>query len=123
MYTAIVLKPESHNRLLAHFQGAIPPTWEKLAHHMTINMGNISAGPLNDDYLNQEIELTVVSLAYDNKVIAAGVNTKIPSANAVKHITLAVDRSAGGKPFHSNQLTNWTPTTPIALQGIIQEVG
>jgi hypothetical protein len=124
MYTALVLTPQSHQWLVSHFREIIPSTWIVYCHHMTINMGNGTSGPLAASQFNleEEAELTVISLAYDNKVIAAGVDTKVPSDNKIKHITIAVDRAEGGKPFHSNQLTNWNPTSPINLRGIIKEV-
>jgi len=67
--------------------------------------------------------MTVSSLGQDDKVMAAGVNTNVPSKNQIKHITIAVNRAGGGKPFHSNKLENWTPTQPIELHGTIAEVG
>ena len=124
MYTALVLTPESHKLLLASFRDIIPADWTIYCHHMTINMGNASSGPLAGQNLDvgAVAELTVVNYAYDDKVMAAGVATDVPSTNSVKHITLAVNRAGGGKPFHSNQLKNWQPTTPLKLRGIIQEV-
>ena len=91
---------------------------------MTINMGGIHKGPVPAESLNQEAGLTVVSLAADNKVMAVGVTTSIPSSNKQKHITLAVNRNAGGKPFHSNKLADWEPISePFELSGVILEVG
>jgi hypothetical protein len=124
MYTALVLTPASQKELLNHFSGLIPPTWQKICHHMTINMGNAGSGPLQASQFNigENAELTVITVAGDEKVIAVGVETNVPTANKVKHITLAVNRQDGGKPFHSNNLTNWQPTSPIKLQGVIEEV-
>jgi len=124
MYTALVLTPASHNLLLNQFRSLIPATWTPYCHHMTINMGNAASGPLNASQFNlgEEAELTIISIAYDDKVMAVGVNTEVPSANKIKHITVAVNKDGGGKPFHSNQLNNWKPTSPLKLQGIIEEV-
>ena len=124
MYTALVLTEPSRRALLNHFQGVIPAAWEVLCHHMTINMGTADSGPLTqtDFELNQKVELTVLSYAYDGLVMAAGVQSDVPSVNQQKHITLAVNRAEGGKPFLSNKLTNWQPTTPLKLQGTIEEV-
>lgn len=90
---------------------------------MTTNLGTFEDGPLNDAgfQLGQMIQLNVISYAYNDKVMAVGVETAVPSSNSVKHITLAVNRPAGGKPAQSNQLTNWAPTTPFQIQGQIQE--
>lgn len=123
MYTAVVLTPDSHNKLIESLRDVIPPTWEKIAHHMTVNMGSFVSGPASHDFhLGQNYELKVVSLAYDDKVMAVGVNCVVPSSNTVKHITIAVNRQGGGKPFLSNKLTNWQQTTPIDLIGILEEV-
>lgn len=85
-------------------------------------MNKFSDGPAKENFqLGQKIKLTVINYAFDNKVMAAGVKTIVPSTNLTPHITIAVDRKAGGKPFHSNQLTNWEPITPIELEGVIEE--
>jgi hypothetical protein len=120
-YTALVLDDASRATLLSLAQ--IPPGWEKFAHHMTINMGDAASGPAAN-LLGQPGSLVVESLGQDDRVVAAKVKTDIPSANATKHVTIAVNRAAGGKPFHSNQLTNWnTPVPPnIVLKGRIVEV-
>ena len=124
MYTALVLDENSRHKLLQHFQGLIPPSWEIIAHHMTINMGDAASGPLANSkfQVGQPAGLTVINYSYDEKVMAAGVQCDVPSSNAVKHITLAVNRPAGGKPILSNKLTNWQSISPLQLQGIIQEV-
>lgn len=124
MYTALVLTPESHRLLLATFRDIIPPDWTIYCHHMTINMGDAASGPLaNSQFqVGQSAGLTVINYSYDEKVMAAGLQCDVPSSNAVKHITLAVNRPAGGKPFLSNKLTNWQSISPLQLQGTIQEV-
>lgn len=119
-YTGLVLDENSRTNLLAAFSQQIPPEFEVIAHHMTINMGSCESGPAAG-ILNQEGTLTVVGFAKDEKVIAVKVKTNIPSANAIKHITLAVNRTAGGKPFHSNQLTNWEATESLTLKGVVAE--
>lgn len=123
MYTAVVLTPESQQQLRARFRDLIPPTWETICHHMTVNMNGIESGPLKGtEYkLNTPVTLNVTSIAQDSLVMAVGVETLIPSTNSIKHITLAVNRAAGGKPFLSNKLTVWTPTSPLELHGVILE--
>ena len=121
MYTAIILKDEDHNRLLQALQPIIPVGWEILAHHMTINMGSAKQGPAAER-LNEEVILVVKSFAINNKVCAVGVLTNVPSNNKIKHITLAVNRSNGGKPMHSNDLVDWEPHESLVLHGIVKEV-
>ena len=118
-YTAVVLHEEHRHKLLMEF--SIPDSWDKIAHHMTINMGAAGQGPA-EHLIGQEATLVVATLAYDDRVMAVGVKTEVPSQNQIKHITLAVDRLAGGKPFHSNKLINWAPVTPMNLMGIVAEV-
>lgn len=123
MYTALVLDEKSHNKLVQSFAHLIPADWEVIAHHMTINMGPIRKGPADPSLLDQEAELTVESIAADGLVMAVGVSSKVPSKNAIKHITLAVNREAGGKPFYSNKLKDWQPLDePFELTGTILEV-
>lgn len=120
MYTALVLDAASQQKLITSFKGVIPATWKVIAHHMTINMGP-AVSPVKE-HLNQPAKLTVIALGQDDKVMAAQVVSDIPSANKVKHITLAVNTQAGGKPVMSNNLTTWNQVSPIELTGILQEV-
>ena len=124
MYTALVLDKESKHRLIRRFAHLIPPEWKIFGHHMTVNIGTIDKGPAGPALLDQPAELTVVSVAADEKVMAVGVTSDVPSKNAQKHITIAVNYAAGGKPFHSNTLENWELLPEqIDLFGTIQEVG
>lgn len=119
-YTAVVLKPADKVKLLQVF--SVPVGFEILAHHMTINMGEAAGGPAAS-LIGKEFPMTVVSLAQDERVMAVGVETAVPSTNKIKHITLAVNRQAGGKPFHSNELKNWQPVQHLVVNGFVAEVG
>lgn len=124
MYTALVLDKESKKRLVNRFIHLIPKEWEIVAHHMTINMGPIQKGPADPSLLGNTAELTVVSVAADDKVMAVGVTSEVPSKNEQPHITLAVNRAGGGKPVMSNNLRNWeTLSDPFDLFGTVEEVG
>lgn len=122
-YTAVVLDATDQQKLIDHFRGLIPPQWKIYCHHMTVNMGGFDKGPLvgSNFNINDKVKLEVISFAYDDLVIAIGVSSEVPSTNAIKHITVAVNENNGGKPFFSNKLTNWTPTTPFTLNGKIME--
>lgn len=123
MYTAVVLNKESRQRLVRRFVHLIPPEWNIVAHHMTINMGPLVKGPAEPTLLGQDVELTVVSVAADDKVMAVGIVSDVPSKNDKKHITLAVNSARGGKPFLSNKLENWEALAdPFNLYGTVQEV-
>jgi len=118
-YTALVLDEGSHKKLVDSLD--IPENWEVVAHHMTINMGSPDKGPAAE-LVGQEAPLTVNTQAQDELVMAAGVELPIPSSNEIKHITVAVNREAGGKPFFSNKLTHWKSISPITLKGVVTHV-
>lgn len=124
MYTALVLNQASHERLITQFKDLIPANWSVIAHHMTVNMGDFNNGPLkNSEFKLNDVEaLSVCAYSYDDKVMAVKVITSVPSVNATKHITVAVNKQGGGIPFMSNKLTEWQPTSPLQLSGTIEEV-
>jgi len=115
-YTAIVVDDPSV--ILSQFD--IPEGWEPIAHHVTLNMGPAK----NPELVGQSFQVTLNTLAQDDKVMAAGVQMppNVPTINATPHITLAVNRANGGKPFLSNKLTNWQPISPITVNGTVVEV-
>lgn len=120
-YSAVVLDENSRSKLLAELAGNIPAGWEKIAHHMTINMGEIK--PEYEKYLGMTVPLRVRTVGYSDKVIAVGVETSVPTDNKIPHITVAVNRKEGGKPFMSNQITNWkTIAFGLELNGKVEEV-
>lgn len=122
MYTALVLTEISQNDLRNHFRDNIPGNWDVKCHHMTVNMGLATHGPAAE-LLGKEFDLEVVAFAKDQKCAAVFVHTDVPSNNAVKHITVAVNIKGGGKPKHSNELKEWIDLpAPLKLRGIVQEV-
>jgi len=119
-YSAVVLDEKSRSKLLAELANNIPKGFEIIAHHMTINMGEIK--PEYEKYLGFEVKLIVKTIGYTDKVLAVGVDG-FKTVNKYPHITIAVNRENGGKPFMSNQITNWKPITfGFELNGIVKEV-
>ena len=119
-YSAIVLDDQSHNKLVKVFSKMIPEGWEVIADHVTLNMGNIK--PEYEQDLGKQINLNVIDYAIDDKVMAVGVEG-YQTSNAKAHITLAVNRQDGGKPFMSNKLQDWKSLGfPLKLTGIVTEV-
>lgn len=121
-YSAVVLDEQSRNRLINYLniKKIIPDDWEVIAHHMTINMGELS--PDKVKFLGMSVKLQATDIAGDDKVIAVGVSG-FESNNSKPHITVAVNRANGGKPVMSNQLTDWKPIkTPLLLSGKVTEV-
>lgn len=124
MYTALVLDADSQTYLMEaeSIYGFIPKGWEVIAHHMTINMG--PAMDMVKDILGSQGYMKVIKWGISDKALAVQVESGVPSNNAIKHITIAVNRANGGKPFHSNQITEWydiPEDDQIVLIGTVQE--
>jgi hypothetical protein len=120
-YSAVVLDDRSRARLIERFASVIPEGWDIVAHHMTINMGELD--PEFQKFLSMPIRLSVDEIAQDDKVMAVGVSG-FETHNAKAHITLAVNRQNGGKPMMSNKLTDWKPLKrPLLVTGKVTEVG
>ena len=119
-YSAVVLDENSKKRLINRFKSMIPEGWEIIGDHMTINLGEID--PEYQKYLGLPIRLAVEDIAMDDKVIAVGVSG-FKTNNAKAHITLAVNRTNGGKPMMSNNLRNWERIQrPLSLTGKVLEI-
>jgi hypothetical protein len=122
-YTCVLLDKDSRTILENEFKSKVPGGWEWIAHHMTIQMGGLPE-ELRNQLVGKKINLTVTSLGMDDKAMAIGV-TGFYSKNDKPHITLAINRSAGAKPFMSNKIPNdmWSDYTINAtLNGVITEV-
>jgi hypothetical protein len=123
-YSAVVLDNNSRNMLIKVFKSMIPEEYEIIAHHMTIKMGALEAGSKAKEDMNNgtTIILNVKDYAINDKVMAVGVDG-YESNNIKPHITLAVNKKAGGKPVMSNKLTDWKELIfPLALTGKVTEV-
>lgn len=129
-YAAIVLDEQSRRDAydalgvslptdtLDRFQG-----WDTICHHLTLNMGGLKDMELAGD----RVSLFITAVGYNETAVAFRVDKHSRagklSSNEIPHVTLLVDRKNGGKPVHSNNITNWTPVKfEIVLDGTIQEV-
>lgn len=130
MYTAVVLTPESRAKLLAVVATNLQTMgsgWEAIAHHMTICLGpyekTMGEAVVSEFPIGSQVTLEVVGAAINGSVFAVKVDTKVPSKNRTKHITIAVNKAKGAKPVMSNYLTDWT-SFPVSLKltGVIEEV-
>jgi hypothetical protein len=135
-YSAIVLTDESRNKLLSKLADRIPEGWDVVAHHVTIKMGELP--PELKPSIGLPVTLKASGFYVNDKV--AAIEAIVPPEirpfvkNKHPHITVAVNRAAGGKPVVSNDLiakslqtdeesgTVGRYTTPIDLMGQIQEI-
>lgn len=118
-YTAIVLDKASRQKLI-EIALCAPKKWERIAHHCTLHMG---AHEPTDPPLGERIKLVADAWgAREGRVLAARVSQGGEhSRNAVPHITVAVNREIGAKPFESNQIEFWYTCPPIDLVGFVEE--
>lgn len=118
-YSAVILDDKSRSKLITTINEHIPNDWEVIAHHQTINMGEINTE--FERYLGMKVPLRATELGFSDKVMA--IKTEgFPTVNKIPHITIAVNRKDGGKPFMSNQITNWKKIPEITLMGTVEEV-
>lgn len=121
-YSAVVLGKDSADRLKSEFSNFVPAGYEWIGHHMTINMGELS--PDMKRCLDKKVNLVVVSLGVDDRVVAVGIGDGGElSTNKIPHITIGVNRKNGGKPVHSNEIKTWMPVSNrIRLTGLVKEI-
>ena len=129
-YSGVVLDNESHQRLLNSVD--IPEGWETIAHHMTITLGPLLHPKGKHDFSKNygpgnEVTLKVTHVGLDDRAMAVKVEAphEISKRIAFPHITVAVNREDGGKPFHSNKIPadNFKPIEgELMVRGTVQEV-
>jgi len=128
-YSGVVLDEESRNKLL---ELDIPEGWEPVVHHMTIAPFASLVHPkgkhdFSKDYpLGSEITLSVIAVGRDERAMAVKVQApgEISKKISFPHVTVAVNREGGGKPFHSNKIPeeSFEPLSGINIKGIVEEV-
>ncbi len=117
-YSAVVLDPQSRDRILNHL--SIPNDWKVICHHMTIKMGELPEELKNKK--GEKVSLKVTKLGKSDKAMAVGIDTGL-SQNAIPHITVAINASAGAKPKDSNDIKEWTDLEEsFTVNGRIEEV-
>ena len=119
-YSAVVLDEKSHRKLLSIFQDFTPYNWKTSAHHMTIKLGTLP--PNKKDEIGKTVTLTATAIGTSEKAMAIKVEGYW-TVNKIPHVTIAVNVLSGGKPVHSNNITNWKDLpTKFQLTGIVQEL-
>lgn len=135
-YSAVVLDESAQNKLKNMFGHYFQEGWEMICHHMTIKMGELQ--PELKSSIGLPVMLKIITFHKNDKVACVQV---LPPAELSKfimndypHITIAVNRKAGGKPVMSNDLLksdmgklnnpDSEPNTisPFTILGQIQEV-
>ena len=137
-YIAIVLDEDSQIRLKNHIIGLSIDGWETICHHLTITMGSdMKDYPFS---FGEEVKFVISSIGYchgfdlqikkrpkgcnlDDELAIAG-KAVLPEGKFIKndtpHVTMAVNREKGGKPFFSNFITSWKSLRyPISLKGVV----
>ena len=115
-YSAVLLDDKSRNLLLSTYQSEIPNGWKVIAHHQTIQFGKLV------DNTGTPITLKVVAVGKSDKAFAVKVEG-YHSANKIPHITIAINKSAGGRAVDSNNIINWQPVNNgITLTGTVENL-
>jgi len=116
LYSCVLLDNQSRTTLLDIIGDKIPEGWKVIAHHMTINMGELK----DKTDIGKDVTLTVEAIGLSDMAMAVKVSG-YPSKNEIPHVTIAVNPN-GGKPVMSNQITNWTPIRKFMIGGVVTEI-
>ena len=72
------------------------------------------------------VEIPVIAVGRDDRAMAVRVDPPGPINKKISfpHVSVAVNREEGGKPFHSNKIPeeNFEPISGITLKGVVGEV-
>ena len=132
-YSGVVIDDLTRSNLLAMSNNAIPMGWEVIAHHMTITMGPLLHRKGKHDFTQSyppgsPVDLPVIAVGMDDRAMAVQVAPPAPISHKITfpHVTVAVNREGGGKPFHSNKIPpeNFQNISHlgIVLKGTVVEV-
>jgi hypothetical protein len=97
------------------------PNWELHADHFTVTYGKRYKELNLSHSLGDEIIMYATHLGGNEHCFAIKVEG-FYSDNSIKHITLLVNRSNGGKPVMSNSITQWNKINiTLKLVGVLTE--
>jgi len=124
-YTAVILDEISRQNLKKEFNNlslAFPDGWDWIAHHMTIKFGSPLSDERRNELLGKTFSLKIIKLGTDDMCCAVGI-TGCYCENKIPHITLAVNKSVGGKAYMSNNIKDWVPyDVDFTLTGTVREI-
>lgn len=115
LFSCVLLGNQSRETLLS-MVNEIPDGWKVIAHHMTINLGELK----DKTELGKEVVLTVTKLGLSDMALAVQVEG-FHSKNEIPHITVAINPD-GGKPVMSNQITKWQDLKTFMIKGVVTEI-
>jgi len=96
--------------------------WEWYCHHMTINMGPLNYILKSDKKttIGTDQYLTVNAIGKSDKAVAVRVEGVMAghSKNTIAHVTVAVNKKQGGKPFDSNKITEWVKLKELKIKDL-----
>ena len=116
LYSCVLLDNQSRTTLLDMIGDRIPEGWKVIAHHMTINLGELK----DKTDLGKQVTLTVEEIGLSDMAMAVKVSG-YSSKNEIPHITVAINPD-GGKPAMSNQITKWQPIKKFIIGGVVTEI-
>lgn len=129
-YTALVLTKESHNIICEKAKDYInldilgKNGWEIIAHHMTICMGE--PDQKLKLYLGYTYKVEINGFGFSENSIAFRVpkasSAGVISINSTPHVTVAVNREIGAKPYDSNKIKFWIPLDTFEIDAILEIV-
>jgi hypothetical protein len=123
-YSAVVLDYSSRDALIKfpEINDKLSENMDIIAHHMTIKLGELKNTKHENRIGKTEIlYATHVGISDNGSVVA--VKVQGDSENEIPHVTIGVDRKAGGKPVMSNYIKNWTLLSrPLKLIGKVEEL-
>lgn len=122
-YCGVILTEDSHAELVNLLGRCTPQGWEVIAHHMTTQLGALPEALR--PRIGETVQLEADAFGcYEEKAMAVRIKPgAFPTRSETPHVTLAVNRSEGGKPYDSNKITEWVELdSPLIIEGIVGEV-
>lgn len=125
LYISLVLTEDSKRNLINRTM-CYAPEWhgQIIAEHHTIAF--YTSG-LTEEIFNwavknegKNFEVYAVEYGISDKAFAVRLETSIPCANEIKHITVATNPDNGGKPVDSNNIKDWKEMSVITLSGYVK---
>lgn len=124
LYIALTLTQDSHDRLFGMTLDVLNELEDFrpkfLCHHSTLAFGQAITPEIEQwTYENEGniVDISANGLGISDKAVAVACDYDAPCANAIKHITLAVNELTHGKPVDSNAIKEWCDIKPMQLRG------